>query len=121
MNISEIFVTIASLNVDEMVGFYAHLFDCSPKTQILGKYAEFWMPGLKLVIFKPQKTHLCEFDDPARSGLSLCVEVDNLEDAIARLNDLGHPPPGDITVASHGREIYAYDLDGNRLILHEKR
>ncbi len=51
--------------------------------------------------------------------MSLCLEVSNLEDAIAHLKTLGYPPPGNISIASHGREIYAYDPDGNRLILHQ--
>jgi hypothetical protein len=49
----------------------------------------------------------------------MCLEVNNLEDVIAHLTDLGYPPPGEIAIASHGREIYAYDPDGNRLILHQ--
>ena len=45
--------------------------------------------------------------------------VDNLERSINELAQLGYPPQGQITTASHGREIYAYDPDGNRLILHQ--
>jgi hypothetical protein len=51
--------------------------------------------------------------------MSLCLEVSDLEDAIAHITALGFPPPGEILTASHGREIYAYDPDGNRLILHQ--
>ena len=43
----------------------------------------------------------------------------NLEQAIACLTNLGYTPPGEIIEASHGREIYAYDPAGNRLILHQ--
>ncbi|MBD0267928.1 MAG: VOC family protein, partial [Cyanobacteria bacterium Co-bin8] len=46
-------------------------------------------------------------------------EVVDLEGAIAHLTTLGYPPPGPVMIASHGREIYAYDPDGNRLILHQ--
>jgi hypothetical protein len=53
--------------------------------------------------------------------MSLCVEVADLDAAIARLVAIGYPPPGDMLTASHGREIYAYDPDGNRLILHEAK
>ena len=45
----------------------------------------------------------------------------NLEAAIAHLDVLGYLPPGEIMTASHGREIYAYDPIGNRLILYEIR
>jgi len=53
------------------------------------------------------------------SGMSLCLEVENLETAIAHLTQLGSPPAEPIITASHGREIYAYDPDGNWLILHQ--
>jgi len=52
-------------------------------------------------------------------GMSLCLEVESLDAAIAHLSQLGCPPPGNILTASHGREIYAYDPDGNWLILHQ--
>jgi hypothetical protein len=47
--------------------------------------------------------------------------VENLEQAIAHLTSLGFPPASEILLASHGREIYACDPDGNRLILHESK
>ena len=53
--------------------------------------------------------------------MSLCLEVEQLETAIEHLRCLGFPPLGEIVVASHGREIYAYDPAGNRLILHEAK
>ncbi|MBF2028247.1 MAG: VOC family protein [Oscillatoriales cyanobacterium C42_A2020_001] len=52
-------------------------------------------------------------------GMSLCLEVESLERAIAHLSQLGCPPPGNILTASHGQEIYACDPDGNWLILHQ--
>lgn len=119
MKVSGVFVTIASRNFDKIVTFYDRLFGRSPISKIPDKYAEFELNGLKLAIFKPKTSHREEFDGAAGSGLSLCVEVENLEESIARLVALGYPPPGEVTVASHGREIYAYDPDGNRLILYE--
>ena len=53
------------------------------------------------------------------SRMSLCLEVTDLPMAIAHLTDMGYPPPGEIIAASHGTEIYAYDPDNNRLILHQ--
>lgn len=115
---TEAFVTLASVNLANLVFFYTELLMQEPKSYIPNVYAEFLLPGLRLAIFKPKETNQSEFE-ANKSGMSLCLEVINLEQVIARLNSLGYPPPGKILTASHGREIYAYDPDGNRLILHQ--
>jgi predicted enzyme related to lactoylglutathione lyase len=53
--------------------------------------------------------------------MSICWEVSDLEAALDRLRKMGYQPPGEIINASHGREIYAYDPDGNRMIIHESK
>ncbi|TVP61279.1 MAG: VOC family protein [Nodularia sp. (in: Bacteria)] len=117
---TEALVTLASVNFEILVNFYTELLDKKPSSLIPNVYAEFQLPGVRLGIFQPQKNHTSEFANSANSQISLCLEVNNLEQAIAHLTNLGYPPPGEITTASHGREIYAYDPDGNRLILHQK-
>ncbi|BAY93613.1 MULTISPECIES: VOC family protein [unclassified Tolypothrix] len=112
-------VTIATINLDNLVSFYTNLLGQKPTALLPNIYAEFQLSGLRLGIFQPKNTHQNEFETTAKSKISLCLEVSNLEIAIAHLTNLGYPPPGEISVASHGREIYAYDPDGNRLILHE--
>ncbi len=111
-------VTLATVNLEELVYFYTDLLDLTPIAHIPNVYAEFRLPGLRLGIFKPKQTDQSEFEF-GKSGMSLCLEVSNLEGAIAHLTTLGYPPPGEIVTASHGREIYAYDPNGNRLILHQ--
>jgi hypothetical protein len=122
------FVTIASVNCENLVNFYTKFLEQKPVVLIPNVYAEFNLFGMRLGIFKPKNTNESEFetmsdDMPlciyATSKISLCLEVSNLEDAIAHLTALGYPPPGNISIASHGREIYAYDPDGNRIILHQ--
>jgi predicted enzyme related to lactoylglutathione lyase len=113
------FVTLAATDAETLVQFYAQLLEQEPKPYIPNVYAEFQLSGLRLGIFKPKQSHRVEFENSAQSGMSLCLEVDDLEEAIAHLTTLGYPPPGEITTASHGREIYAYDPAGNRLILHQ--
>ncbi|MBD2246234.1 VOC family protein [Nostoc sp. FACHB-888] len=113
------FVTIASVNCDNLVNFYTKLLEQKPVILIPNVYAEFNLLSMRLGIFKPKNTNESEFKANAKSKISLCLEVSNLEDAIAHLTALGYPPPGNISIASHGREIYAYDPDGNRLILHQ--
>jgi len=116
---STAFVTLASVDIDNLVLFYTLLLMQEPKPYIPNVYAEFQLPALRLAIFKPKQTNQSEFENAVKSGMSLCLEVNNLEDAIAHLTALGYRPPGNILMASHGREIYAYDPAGNRLILHQ--
>lgn len=113
------FVTLAALDFDQLVQFYQKLLNQEPKPYIPLVYAEFQLKGLILGIFKPKASHHQEFASAMNSGMSLCLEVENLEDAIIFLNQMGYPPIGDLTIASHGKEIYAYDPARNRLILHQ--
>lgn len=115
----EAFVTLAATDLQILVEFYCQFLGIEPQSYIREVYAEFQLPGLKLGIFQPKSTQVEEFADSAKTGMSLCLEVANLEAAIAELSRLGYPPPGEILTASHGREIYAYDPLGNRLILHQ--
>ncbi|MFN6466041.1 MAG: VOC family protein [Nostoc sp. DedVER02] len=118
-NYTNAFVTIASINCENLVNFYTKLLEQKPIILVPNVYAEFNLVGMRLGIFKPKNTNESEFEAVSKSKISLCLEVSNLEDAIAHLTALGYPPPGKIAIASHGREIYAYDPDGNLLILHQ--
>ena len=111
-------VTLAAVEIEKLVLFYTQLLVQEPNPYISRVYAEFQLPGLRLGIFRPQQMNRSEFET-AKSRMSLCLEVNDLKGAIAHLNALGYPPPGEILTASHGIEIYAYDPDGNRLILHQ--
>ncbi len=113
------FVTIASINFEVVVEFYTQFLGSPPQPHLPHVYAEFSIAGLKLGVFCPKPSNYAEFQHPNQSGMSLCLEVVSLEDSIDKLAQLGYAPPGQITTASHGREIYAYDPDGNRLILHQ--
>ncbi len=117
--ITSTLVTIASINFDRVVEFYTQFLGLTPDQYIPNVYAEFPMPGLRLGIFCPKSSNQDEFGHSSQSGMSLCLEVVSLEDSINELAQLGYPPLGQITTAAHGREIYAYDPDGNRLILHQ--
>ncbi len=114
-----VFVAIADLDGHTLKNFYRALLEKDPIIDIPNVYAEFALEGLRIGLFKPSTAHQIEFESPSSGSMSLCLEVENLEIAIAHLTTLGYPPPGQIQQASHGREIYAYDPQGNRLILHE--
>ena len=114
-------ITIATFNFDDLVNFYVQLLAQEPQKLIPNVYGEFKIGGLILGIFQPKSDHQSEFISNSKSALSLCLEVKDLEDAVAHLQNLRYPPPGEISTASHGREIYAYDPDGNRIILHQSQ
>jgi predicted enzyme related to lactoylglutathione lyase len=116
LKISTVFVALARSNDEALVEFYRALFAVEP-TIHQPNYAEFALPGLRLGIFQPKAEHRQEFAGQAGS-ISLCLEVNQLEAVMQRLSQLA-APLGEIMVTSHGREMYAYDPAGNRLILHE--
>ncbi|PSO76315.1 MAG: glyoxalase, partial [Cyanobacteria bacterium QH_3_48_40] len=91
------FVTLAAVDAEGLIQFYWQLLGREPQPYIPKVYAEFRLCGLRLGIFKPRTSHQQEFAYSASSGMSLCLEVDNLEEAIALFNSLGYPPPGEIT------------------------
>jgi catechol 2,3-dioxygenase-like lactoylglutathione lyase family enzyme len=119
VNYTDSLVTLASVDIDKIVDFYTQLLGQKPTKLIPNVYAEFQVIGIKLAIFKPKNTNESEFSNSGKSKISLCLEVSDLELAIAHLKNIGYPPPGELSIASHGREIYAYDPDGNRIILHQ--
>ena len=119
-NYSDVFLAISSNNVRALTGFYSKLFGQQPNVYRASVYSEFRLEKLRISIFQPKSDRASEFEN-SRSSISLCIEVKKLEDAIALLQDLGCPPPGEIIEASHGKEIYAYDPEGNRLILHQSK
>jgi predicted enzyme related to lactoylglutathione lyase len=120
MHFSEAFVALASVQFLKTVEFYEALFRQSPQPLIPNQYAQWTLKGgLKLGIFCPQASHRQEFAADHPGAMSLCLEVEDIEAAILHLSQMGYPPPSSIQTASHGREVYAYDPEGNRLILHQ--
>ncbi len=116
------FLTIGATNFTEVVDFYQNLLQQKPQPYSPERYAEFQLPGMVLGIFSPQPSHAGEFSQSQNSGFSLCLEVEDLEMAIARMTKLD--PSFDresMVIASHGREIYGYDPAGNRLIFHSAK
>jgi predicted enzyme related to lactoylglutathione lyase len=119
-NYSKVFLAISTDNVQVLTDFYSQLLQKQPDIYRPDIYTEFELERLRVGIFKPKPEHQREFENLG-SSMSLCIEVEDLEMAIATLTHLGYPPPGEIIEASHGREIYAYDPAKNRLILHQAK
>ena len=122
MNIkySDLFVVISTNKIQALTDFYSQLLQKTPDIHRPEVYSEFRLEKIKIGIFKPKPERQAEFDNSS-SAMSLCLEVEDINKAIAMLNKLDCPPPGEIIEASHGKEIYAYDPTGNRLILHQSR
>lgn len=118
--ITTAWLTIGTDNFTEVVNFYRLVLRQEPNPFSPDRYAEFPLPGLRLGIFRPQADHQAEFAQSDQSGFSLCLEVEELETAIAHFQTLDPTiNASQIQTASHGREIYVYDPAGNRLILHQ--
>ncbi len=109
-------MTLAAFDLLNIRDFYRQLLTCEPQID-LPAYVEFQLPGLRLGIFKPKP----ELEPVvAESGpVSLCLEVRNLQQAMAHLKTLGLEPVSELRYASHGQEIDYCDPLGTRLILYE--
>jgi predicted enzyme related to lactoylglutathione lyase len=113
-------VTIAVADFDRSCQFYQRWLDQTPQAIIPGHYAEFHIADLRLGIYRSRPHERPTTPEPSPfPPVSLCFAVENLATAIAHLTQLGYPPPDTIITAPHGQELYAYDPDGNRLILYQ--
>lgn len=113
------FVALATAHFDSTVDFYQTLLAQSPKPLMAQRYAEFQLgESLSLAIFPPKPEQKEAFALNSAGPLSLCLEVADLEGAIAHL-DVQSCPHGPVLTASHGQEVYAYDPQGNRLIIYQ--
>ena len=121
MKYKRILVSIGAEKIEECVNFYWTLLGYPPRVYQVSIYAEFDLNGLILGIFKPRAGEEKTFSNssPGNSGLSICLEVENLENALIQLTQLGYPTPNPIHSSSTLREVYAYDPSGNRLILYQ--
>jgi predicted enzyme related to lactoylglutathione lyase len=122
LNCKVAFVTIGALNWQKSVEFYQLLLEQPPASVLPQAYAEFQLPGLRLSIYRPQADETMPpgvDNSMPQARLSLCLIVDNLETALNHLAAIGHPVQGPIHTASHGREAFGTDPDGNRLILYQ--
>lgn len=112
-------VTLATLQLEKLVEFYNQLLSQQPTVYLPQVYAEFQLPGLRLGIFKPKADHQAQFLPVEHSPISLCLEVADLDTAVAHFYAIADSQTSEVMNAAHGREIYVYDPDGNRLILYQ--
>jgi predicted enzyme related to lactoylglutathione lyase len=118
-NYSAALVTIAAVDFDRLLAFYSILLQQEPQPYQPNVYGGFKVAGLDLGIFKPKAINNTEFVQQGGGAISLCLSVSNLEVVLSHLAAAGYPQTAAVLTASHGRELYIYDPDGNRVILHQ--
>ncbi len=118
MKIHTAFIALGTTQWDEVITFYRQLLEQDPHPYQPHRYAEFVFAGLTLAIFVPQADQELEFSQSRLSGLSLCLTVDDLDAAIAHLQQIGYGQVLKVQTASHGQELLVYDPAGNRLIFY---
>jgi predicted enzyme related to lactoylglutathione lyase len=112
-------ITIAAVDFDRLIAFYSILLQQDPQPHQPQVYAGFKVAGSNLGIFQPKASNQQEFTPQTAGAVSLCLSVDSLEQVLEHLATNGYPQNPTVLSASHGRECYIYDPDGNRIILHQ--
>ncbi len=118
MDIGSGLLAIATPNFSKMVTFYRQLLQQEPEPFQADRYAEFQLPNLCIALFPPKPDQQPEFSQAKLSPMSICLKLTDLDAAIAQLKTW-HCPMGEVAIASHGKEVYAYDPLGNRIILYQ--
>lgn len=118
-NYSAALITIAAVDFDRLLDFYSVLLQQAPQPHQPHVYGGFKIAGIDLGIFQPKASNNQEFAHQTAGAVSLCLSVDNLEKVLEHLATNGYPQTPTVLNASHGRECYIYDPDGNRIILHQ--
>jgi catechol 2,3-dioxygenase-like lactoylglutathione lyase family enzyme len=119
-SITRAFVTIAVANWQQSLDFYQGLLQLTPKVLQADRYAEFQRPDGAIALYQPRSEESPQsFPANHYPSMSLCLQVPDLQAAIAHLERMGYAPPAGIQRSQHGQEIYIYDPNGNRIILYE--
>jgi predicted enzyme related to lactoylglutathione lyase len=119
LNCTAALITIAAVDFDQLIAFYATLLNQPPQPFRPGVYAGFRVAGIEIGIFQPKASNTTEFT--GGGAVSLCLEVDDLAAALDDLASAGYAQTTAVITASHGQESYIYDPDGNRIILHQSK
>jgi predicted enzyme related to lactoylglutathione lyase len=131
-------MAIAVQSLTGSVQFYQTLLGDGAVFRQIGGYVEFDLGDLRLGLFEPKPEASPEFAQRGQNPISLCLAVTDLDRSLAAFcerraaalasqsadnsaDDLPSNPAPTIYQASHGRETYLYDPDGNRIILYEAR
>lgn len=104
--------SLQTMHFKDMDTFYRELLG-EPIAQKPGEWSQFSLQNTRLVVWQAK-------EDPARGdALQLCLTVSDLDEA--RSNAPEKLVFSEIQLASHGRECFFKDPDGNTLILYEPK
>lgn len=115
-------IALGAAHFEEVIQFYEKLFGTKPADAIGQSYVEFNVAGLRLGIFKPREHNVEKFENKSREGhgLSICFQLQNLDELIAECRAKGFEITDPIPT-KHGREAFLYDPQHNRLIFSQMR
>ena len=98
-------------NFEQTLAFYGALLG-EPERVEPRQWAAFGLPGCRLIVWSGPGAEVSH-----GNALQLCLQVANLDQAHTALGSLAAPLP--IREASHGRELFFSDPDGNEIVLYE--
>ncbi|MDJ0836900.1 MAG: hypothetical protein QNK37_10315 [Acidobacteriota bacterium] len=103
--------SLKTTRFEEQHAFYTLLLGPPKGTSQQGS-AIFQLPGCSLVLWETDVSEPRE-----HSPLQLCFQVENLDKALTDLPE--GVDASSVRIASHGREVFLRDADGNVLIVYE--
>lgn len=105
-----VILSLRTTQFKAMLAFYSQLLG-KPTVPEAGDWARFDMPGCELVLWQTKAR------EESKDNLQLCFRVTDLEKSCQRIGKKENQL--EIQVASHGREVFFPDPDGNLLILYQ--
>lgn len=109
-------MTLAVRNLATMQAFYTALLGCDPQVVWGDRYAGFQIHGQRLGLFRPRAEERDRWRSAA-GAWSLCLYVPDLEAACQTVQAAGGQIASAAIAETYGRECYAQDPEGNRLLL----
>ncbi|WP_338461102.1 VOC family protein [Synechococcus elongatus IITB7] len=109
-------MTLAVQNLVVMQAFYTALLGSDPQVVWADRYAGFQIHGQRLGLFRPRREE-CDRWRSAQGAWSLCLYVPDLEAACQTVLAAGGQIESAAIAETYGRECYARDPEGNRLLL----
>lgn len=109
-------ITLAVQNLAVMQTFYSALLGVMPHLAVSDRYVGFAVNGQRLGLFRPRQSEQQDWRSTP-GAWSLCLYVPDLQAACQTVLSAGGHIATKAIAEDYGRECYAQDPEGNRLIL----